>query len=69
MEVGSGAGDAEELRWRITLSKCLHEWRPLEAVRNVEIDDVDWLMAVDCFQDGLVGGEMSESEERGELVE
>lgn len=47
----------------------LEEERPLEAVAGVEIEDVDRVAVSDGFEDGLVGGEVREAEERGELVE
>lgn len=42
---------------------------PLEAVYDVEVDDVNSVSAVECFEDGLVGGEVGELDEGGDVVE
>jgi hypothetical protein len=51
------------------LGKGLHQRRPLQAVHDVEVKDVDGLLPfVYGFQDGLVGCQMAEPYEWGYLV-
>lgn len=68
LQVGAEGGDFQGWR-RVALGYGLHEGGPLEAVHDVKVDDVDGLVAVDCFQDCLVGGEVAESYEWGYLVQ
>lgn len=70
-EVGAGTGDSDgggvgEVG---AVGDGLEEERPLEAVAGVEIEDVERGAVPDGFEDGLVGGEVGEAEEWGELVE
>lgn len=70
-EVGSGAGYLDG--WRVgevgAVGDGLEEKRPLEAMTGVEVEDMDRAVVVDGFEDGLVGCEVGEAEEWGELVE
>lgn len=70
-EVGPGAGDSNGRRVGEVgaVGDGLEEERPLEAVASVEVEDVDRGPVLDGLEDGLVGGEVGEAEERGELVE
>nr|GLL42717.1 hypothetical protein TorRG33x02_239880 [Ipomoea trifida] len=57
-------------RWALhARGEDVEERGPLEALHDVEIDDVDARVAVNRLEDGLVGGEMSEFYERGDVVE
>lgn len=41
---------------------------PLEALHDVEVDDVDAILAVEGLEDGLIGGEVGELDEGGDGV-
>lgn len=72
VEIGAGGGDAEHggRREKRTVGEGLHKGRPLDAVHDVEVEDVDGLVGlIDGFEDGLVGSEVSEADKRGNLVE
>nr|GMD69056.1 hypothetical protein ZEAMMB73_Zm00001d021824 [Ipomoea batatas] len=67
---GSEPGHLEMRRWALhARGEDVEERGPLEALHDVEIDDVDARVAVNRLEDGLVGGEMSEFYERGDVVE
>lgn len=46
----------------------MEKGRPLQALHNVEVDDVDAVAAVEGLEDGLVGGEVGEFDEGGDVV-
>lgn len=46
----------------------LQERRPLDAVHDVHIEDVDGRVALHRFEDGLVSRQMSESNKWGNLI-
>ncbi|PON62742.1 hypothetical protein PanWU01x14_136540 [Parasponia andersonii] len=50
-------------------SQGLHQGRPLHPLVHGEVDDVDPLLALKSFEDGLVRGEVGEFEVRTGLVE
>lgn len=47
----------------------MEEGGPLEALHDVEVDDVEAVVGGDGVEDGLVGGEVGELDEGGEGVE
>lgn len=49
--------------------ELLHEGGPLAAEADVEVDDVEAVEAVEGLEEGLVGGEVGELEDGGELGE
>ena len=68
VERGANSGNAEEGRGGGAGGEGLHEGGPLVALEDVEVDDVDTIFGFEGFEDGLVGGEVSELDVGAGLV-
>mgnify|MGYP003702523391 CR=1 FL=1 len=65
----SDAGEPQRGRAAGARGERLEERRPLVALEDVEVDDVDAVLAVERLEDGLVGGEVGELDVGAGLVE
>lgn len=52
-----------------TVGNSLKKWWPLDAVKNVEVDNVDVSVSTDGIEDCLICSEVSEAEEWSDLIE
>lgn len=69
---GGGVADASQAQRRRTTGaggERLEEGRPLVALEDVEVDDVDAVLAGEGLEDGLVGGEVRELDVGAGLVQ
>lgn len=46
----------------------MEQSRPLKALHDIKVDDVDTIVAFEGFEDGLVSGEVREFDEGGEGI-
>ena len=70
-EVDGGAhpGESDVRRAVDSGGEDVEERRPLEALHDVDVNDMNPVAAMEGLEDGLVGGEMGEFDERGNVVE
>ena len=47
----------------------MKQGRPLQALHDVKVKNVNSVTPVECLQDGLVGGEVCKLDEGGNVVE